>query len=133
MDCLVIDDQSCDPLYRRASRVSMGASFTFPWCRVPDLPTTLADLRGLGFTVVAIELTEHSIDLDLLPELDRAVLVMGNEGYGVSSPVIAAADLTAKIPMHGGVDSLNVTAAAAVACWEVTRRRRSDPGRGETT
>jgi tRNA G18 (ribose-2'-O)-methylase SpoU len=123
MDALIIDDESCDPLYRRASRVSMGASFSLPWCRVPDLATAIGGLRLAGFTVVAIELTDDSIDLDLLPDLERVVLVMGNEGYGVSPAVIHESDHTAMIPMHGGVDSLNVTAAAAVACWEVTRRR----------
>jgi tRNA G18 (ribose-2'-O)-methylase SpoU len=123
MDAMIIDDESCDPLYRRASRVSMGASFTLPWCRVAVLPAALDDLRDRGYSIVAVELTASSVDLDLLPSLDRVVLVMGNEGYGLTPDVIERADHVARIPMHGGVDSLNVTAAAAVACWEITRRR----------
>lgn len=123
VDGLILDPESCDPLYRRASRVSMGASFTFPWARVSDLVATIAELRSSGFGIVAIELTDRAIDLHDVPPLRPVALVMGNEGYGVSEPVLEQADVVARIPMHAGVDSLNVTAAAAVACWEITRPR----------
>ncbi len=122
VDGLVLDPVSCDPLYRRASRVSMGASFTFPWTRVPDLVATIAMLKSSGFGVVAIQLTPRAVDLHDVPALRPVALVMGNEGYGVSEPVLEQADVVAQIPMHRGVDSLNVAAAAAVACWEITRR-----------
>ena len=118
---LLLDPESCDPLYRRASRVSMGASFTFPWARVADIVATIGVLKSSGFGVVAIQLTSTAVDLHDVPPLRPVALVMGNEGYGVSEPVLEKADVVAQIPMHQGVDSLNVTAAAAVACWEITR------------
>lgn len=127
MDGLVVDAESCDPLYRRAYRVAMGASLRFPWARVGHLAPTLAELKARGFTVVAMALSEEAIELDRAPFGERVALVMGNEFTGLSDETLSVADVIAGIPMRGGVDSLNVAAAAAVACWEVTRRRGLHP------
>jgi tRNA G18 (ribose-2'-O)-methylase SpoU len=122
-DGLVIDQASCDPLYRRAHRVAMGAALSFPWTRVTDLAETLPTLRSWGFTTVAMALTSGSVDLETLPKFDRVALVVGNEFHGLSDETLASSDVIARIPMTGGVDSLNVAAAAAVACWAITRAR----------
>jgi tRNA G18 (ribose-2'-O)-methylase SpoU len=123
---LLLDQVSCDPLYRRALRVAMGASFTLPWARVDSVPTAIGMLREAGFTTVAMALTSESTYLSDLggPTLaGRTALVVGNEFHGLSGEVLAAVDIVATIPMTGGVDSLNVAAAAAIACWEIMRGR----------
>ncbi|MGF1668404.1 MAG: TrmH family RNA methyltransferase [Acidimicrobiia bacterium] len=123
---LLLDEPSCDPLYRRALRVAMGASFTLPWARVPSIPAAMGTLREAGFTTVAMAITSesaHLADLGGLALSGRTALVVGNEFHGLSDEVLEAADIVATIPMTGGVDSLNVAAAAAVACWEIMRSR----------
>jgi tRNA G18 (ribose-2'-O)-methylase SpoU len=123
---LLLDEVSCDPLYRRALRVAMGASFTLPWARVPSIPAALGPLRAAGFTTIAMALTSesaHLADLGGLALTGRTALVMGNEFHGLSHEVLSSVDIVATIPMTGGVDSLNVAAAAAVACWEIMRGR----------
>lgn len=129
VDALVVDEESCDPLYRRAHRVAMGASLTMPWARVADLVEAIGSLRSAGFTTVAMALQPRAVPLHLLePPTDRIALVVGNEFMGLSDAVIDACDVVATIPMRGGVDSLNVAAAAAIACWEITRAQRDHHG-----
>ena len=132
---------SCgDPLYRRAARVSMGTVFQIPWTRIGGddkhfWPRRgLEELRSLGFTTVAMALSDDSISLDELtrrlnnsPEsadhIDKLALIFGTEGDGLSRHTIAGADLTVKIPMSHGVDSLNVAASSAVAFYATSPKR----------
>lgn len=118
-DAVLVTPRCADPLYRRAVRVSMGTVFQVPWGRIEPWPEGLDRLRTAGFTVAALALTEDSIDLDRLatdpPE--RLVLVLGTEGDGLGRGTLARADLSVRIPMAGGVDSLNVASAAALALW----------------
>ncbi|MGM9634241.1 MAG: TrmH family RNA methyltransferase [Alloprevotella sp.] len=120
IDAVVLSPDSCDPLVRRVVRVSMGSVFLVPWT-VVDHPQTA--FRRLGFKTVAMALTDRSIPLDApcLKAEPRLALIMGTEGDGLSAETIAGADYTVRIPMHHGVDSLNVAAAAAVAFWELRR------------
>lgn len=120
IDAVLLTPDSCDPLNRRAVRVSMGTVFQVPWTWI-DTP---AQLQGLGFKTVAMALTDRSIPLDA-PQLKaepRLALVMGTEGDGLPHSTIDACDYTVRIPMQHDVDSLNVAAAAAVACWELRTR-----------
>ena len=120
IDAVLLTPDSCDPLNRRAVRVSMGTVFQVPWTWV-DTP---AHLQSLGFKTVAMALTDRSIPLDdpQLKAEPRLALVMGTEGDGLPHSTIDACDYTVRIPMQHGVDSLNVAAAAAVACWELRTR-----------
>ncbi|MDH4309346.1 MAG: RNA methyltransferase [Acidimicrobiia bacterium] len=122
VEALVVDESSCDPLYRRSLRVAMGAALDVAWTRVPSLVPTLKELSSRGFHIVALEQSASAADLRLLPSVPRAVLVVGNEGFGISESVLTVADHVASIPMSGGVESLNVTAAAAIACWELNHK-----------
>ena len=121
IDAVLLTRNTCDPLCRRAVRVSMGAVFLVPWAWI-DNPTQ--DLKPLGFKTAALALTDKSIPLGS-PELaaePRLALIMGNEGDGLPHDTIAQADYTVRIPMHHGVDSLNVAAASAVAFWEINKQ-----------
>jgi tRNA G18 (ribose-2'-O)-methylase SpoU len=129
-DAVLVSPRCADPLYRRAVRVSMGTVFQVPWARLQPWPDGLERLRENGFTVAALALRPGAVTLDALAAdpPQRLALVLGTEGDGLSPSVLAHADLTVQIPMAGGVDSLNVAAAAAVALWAVrpaTRRARS--------
>jgi tRNA G18 (ribose-2'-O)-methylase SpoU len=119
VDAVLVTPRCADPLYRRSIRVSMGTVFQVPWTRIDPWPGGLDELRALGFTTAALALEGDSVDLDALaadpPE--RLALVLGTEGDGLSRRTIAGVDLTVRIPMRGGVDSLNVAAAGAVAAW----------------
>jgi tRNA G18 (ribose-2'-O)-methylase SpoU len=119
VDAVLVTPRCADPLYRRSVRVSMGTVFQVPWTRVDPWPEGIGALREAGFVTAALALSDDSIGLDALeadpPE--RLALVLGAEGDGLKPATIAAADLTVRIPMAGGVDSLNVAAAAAVAFW----------------
>ena len=122
MDAILLSPTCCDPLNRRAVRVSMGTVFQLPWARMDkDWP---AQLRALGIKTAALALTDRSIQVDdpRLAAEERLALVLGSEGDGLSRSVIDACDYTVKIPMSHGVDSLNVAAAAAVAFWELRAR-----------
>lgn len=120
VDAVLVSPQCADPLYRRAIRVSMGTVFQVPWLRLQDWPGALGDLRLAGFTTAALALEEDSLTLQELgaQRHDRLALVLGTEGDGLSRGTLAEVDLTVRIPMQGGVDSLNVAAASAVAFWE---------------
>nr|WP_233153532.1 RNA methyltransferase [Kineosporia sp. R_H_3] len=123
-DAVLVSPRCADPLYRRSVRVSMGTVFQVPWTRIAPWPGGLDAVRAAGFTVAALALTDDAVDLDVL-EADppqRLALVLGTEGDGLSAGAVGAADLAVRIPMAGGVDSLNVAAAAAVALWAVRVR-----------
>lgn len=121
-DAVLVTPRCADPLYRRSVRVSMGTVFQVPWTRIPEWPSGADLLRDLGFAVAALALTPEAVSLDAVDLPDRTALVLGTEGDGISAQGLAAADLHVRIPMAGGVDSLNVAAAAAVAMWELRRR-----------
>lgn len=118
IDAVLLTPDSCDPLNRRAVRVSMGSVFLVPWTWA-DRP--LECLKGLGFKTAALALTDRSVPLDypLLKQESRLALVMGTEGDGLPQTAIDGADYVVRIPMYHGVDSLNVAAASAVAFWEL--------------
>ena len=119
IDGVLLTPTSCNPLNRRAVRVSMGSVFLVPWTWI-DEPVT-PNLNALGFRTAAMALSDDSIPLDepVLKAEPRLALIMGTEGDGLAHNVISEADYTVRIPMKHGVDSLNVAAAAAVAFWEL--------------
>lgn len=124
VDAVLVTPRCADPLYRRSVRVSMGTVFQVPWTRIDPWPQGVAALREQGLTVAALALSDDAVTLDELeadpPE--RLALVLGTEGDGLSPRTVEAADLVVRIPMGGGVDSLNVAAASAVAFWAVRPR-----------
>lgn len=118
IDAVLLTPVSCDPLNRRAVRVSMGSVFLVPWAWTDG---TFSELSRLGFRTAAMALTDRSIPIDdcRLAAEPRLAIVMGTEGDGLPAQTIAAADYVVRIPMSHGVDSLNVAAAAAVAFWQL--------------
>ncbi|HWT33200.1 MAG TPA: RNA methyltransferase [Microbacterium sp.] len=126
-DAVLVGPRCADPLYRRSVRVSMGTVFQVPWTRLPDWPEAGILLRDAGLQVAALALRADAVPLDVFaadpPE--RIALMLGAEGDGLSARALAAADTVVEIPMAGGVDSLNVAAASAVALWAL----RVPPGR----
>jgi tRNA G18 (ribose-2'-O)-methylase SpoU len=131
VDAVLITPRCADPLYRRAVRVSMGTVFQVPWTRIDQWPGGQQVLRDHGFTVAAFALGDGAISLDDLAadQPDRLAMVFGTEGDGLSRLAIKGADLVVRIPMAGGVDSLNMAAATAVAIWAL-RPVPSEPPRG---
>ena len=121
IDAVLLTPTSCDPLNRRAVRVSMGSVFLVPWIWIESELTPM--LNALGFKTAAMALSDDSIALDdpVLKTVPRLALIMGTEGDGLAHNVITAADHVVRIPMQHGVDSLNVAAAAAVAFWELRK------------
>lgn len=119
VDAVLVSPDCADPLYRRSVRVSMGTVFQVPWTRLEPWPDGLGALREAGFTVAALALADDALTLDELVAAppERLALVLGTEGDGLSRQAVAAADVVVRIPMAGGVDSLNVAAASAVAFW----------------
>ncbi|PWG60770.1 TrmH family RNA methyltransferase [Bifidobacterium catulorum] len=138
VDAVLVTPSCGDPLYRRAARVSMGTVFQVPWTRIGGDDRRywpwkgMDELHACGLTTAALALSDDSIGLDDLVErlntpdtpehIDRLAMIFGTEGDGLSRHTIAKADLTVKIPMSNGVDSLNVAASSAVTFW-ATRRR----------
>ncbi len=123
VDAVLLSPRCADPLYRRAVKVGMGAVFSLPWTRVPDWYDALPTLAGHGFTSVALTLAPDAVPLEeAVAGLDRVALVLGSEGQGLTSRWEQSADRRAIIPMAAGIDSLNVAAAAAVACYVTARR-----------
>lgn len=117
IDALLLTRTCCDPLNRRACRVSMGTVFQIPWTWLDHY----GQLKELGFKTVALALTDRSVAIDdpCLKEPERLAIIMGTEGDGLSDSVLRQCDYVAKIPMQRGVDSLNVAAAASVAFYEL--------------
>ena len=131
IDAVLITPTCCDPLCRRAVRVSMGTVFQVPWGRIgerkEDWPQRgLEILRDFGFKTVSMALRDDTVDIDseILANEERLAVILGTEGTGLSKKTIESSDYTVKIPMSGGVDSLNVAAAGAVAFWELAARGR---------
>lgn len=127
IDAVLITPTCCDPLCRRAVRVSMGTVFQIPWAKIGDTPADwpkgIERLHALGFKTAAMALTDESVSIDdpgLMAE-EKLAIILGTEGDGLSKRTIAESDYTVKIPMAHGVDSLNVAAAGAVAFWQLTR------------
>lgn len=118
IDAVLLTPTSCDPLNRRAVRVSMGSVFLVPWTW---LEAPLSRLNELGFRTAAMALTDNSIPIDspVLATEPKLAIIMGTEGDGLTHETIAEADYVVRIPMSHGVDSLNVAAAAAIACWQL--------------
>ena len=130
IDAVLITPTCCDPLCRRAVRVSMGTVFQVPWTqigeRAEDWPKKgLALLSELGFKTVAMALTDESVSIDdeALMREEKLAIILGTEGTGLKVETIKNCDYTAKIPMSHGVDSLNVACAGAVAFWQLGRRK----------
>ncbi len=118
-DAVVISPRCADPLYRRSVRVSMGTVFQVPWTRMPIWRDARGVFEAAGVHVAALALRDDAVDLDdfAAARPERVALMMGAEGDGLSRQALASADSVVTIPMAGGVDSLNVAAAAAVALW----------------
>ena len=131
IDAVLVTPRCADPLYRRAIRVSMGTVFQIPWTRIDPWPGGLQTLQGLGFITAALALHDDAVPLDAFAATapERAAFIVGTEGDGLSRRTIEGVDTVVTIPMSGGVDSLNVAAAAAVAAWalrpEVAPQRTS--------
>ena len=129
MDAVLINPSCCDPLCRRAVRVSMGTVFQVPWGQLGETPADWPEkgmdiLHSLGFKTAAMALSDHSVSIDD-PELakePKLAIVLGTEGDGLAASTIASCDYTVKIPMSHGVDSLNVAAASAVAFWQLGKQ-----------
>ena len=123
-DGVLLAPRAADPLYRRSIKVSMGTVFSLPWARVDDWATAIPTLQQAGFTVAALALTPDAVALDDLvaDSPEKLAIVVGTEGDGLSRRWVAQADMVVQIPMHAGVDSLNVAAATAVACWALGPR-----------
>ncbi|MGB7961512.1 MAG: RNA methyltransferase [Propionicimonas sp.] len=121
---LLVSAHCADPLYRRSIKVSMGTVFSLPWARLSPGIDLVDALREAGFIVAALAVNEPAVELDeAARRLDgrRVAIVLGTEGAGLSQRVLQGADLVVTIPMTAGVDSLNVAAASAVACYALRR------------
>ena len=126
VDAVILSPRCADPLYRRAIKVSMGAVFAIPYARMTDWYGGLAELRAAGFRLLALTPDQSAAHLDTVPLGDRVGLMLGTEGDGLSSRWLHEADAPVCIAMHpgalaAGVDSLNVVAAAAIACHSLVR------------
>lgn len=126
MDAVLINPSCCDPLCRRAVRVSMGTVFQVPWGQLGETPADWPEkgmdiLHSLGFKTAAMALSDRSVSIDdeQLAKEPKLAIVLGTEGDGLAAGTIASCDYTVKIPMSHGVDSLNVAAASAVAFWQL--------------
>ena len=129
MDSVLINPSCCDPLCRRAVRVSMGTVFQVPWGQLGETPADWPEkgmdiLHSLGFKTAAMALSDRSVSIDdeQLAKEPKLAIVLGTEGDGLAAGTIASCDYTVKIPMSHGVDSLNVAAASAVAFWQLGRQ-----------
>lgn len=123
MDAVLLSPSCADPLYRRSVRVSMGEVFAVPYARLDPWPAALDLVRDKGFTLLALTPADDAVPIQALDEAQRRrpALLFGAEGPGLSGSALRHSDVRVRIPMRGGVDSLNVAASAAVACWELCR------------
>lgn len=129
MDAVLINPSCCDPLCRRAVRVSMGTVFQVPWGQLGETPADWPEkgmdiLHSLGFKNAAMALSDRSVSIDdeQLAKEPKLAIVLGTEGDGLAAGTIASCDYTVRIPMSHGVDSLNVAAASAVAFWQLGKQ-----------
>lgn len=124
-DALLLDPSCCDPLYRRASRVAMGEVFAMPWARTKRFPEGIDQVVDAGFSLLALtpDAAAEPIDDVVLAPDEKVALVLGAEGPGLTEETMAKVGRRVRIPIHGGVDSLNVGAAAAIACYVLGRGR----------
>ena len=120
-DAILVTTASSDPFYRRSARVSMGTVFMVPWTYIPKESSVTDLLHDHSFTVISMALTEDAIPLNdpALKLNGKVAVIFGSEGDGISAQTLAGSDHIAIIPMHNGVDSLNVASASAVALWEL--------------
>lgn len=116
---VLVTPRCADPLYRRSVRVSMGTVFQVPWTRLPEWPAASGSLHEAGLHIAALALADGAVPLDVFAAArpERVALLFGAEGDGLSRRALQEADTIVTIPMVGGVDSLNVASAAAVALW----------------
>ena len=128
-DAVLLSPSCCDPLCRRAVRVSMGTVFQVPWGQLGETPADWPEkgmdiLHSLGFKTAAMALSDRSVSIDdeQLAKEPKLAIVLGTEGDGLAAGTIASCDYTVKIPMSHGVDSLNVAAASAVAFWQLGKQ-----------
>lgn len=122
-DAVLLSPRCADPLYRRAVKVSMGTVFRLPYARIEDWYDAPEVLRQAGFTTCALTLAPDSVSLEDVPtDVERLALVLGSEGHGLSEHWQRESDLPVRIPMAEQIDSLNVAASAAVACWHLRDR-----------
>ncbi len=121
IDAVLLTPTSCDPLNRRAVRVSMGSVFLVPWTWISS---PITSLHELGFKTAAMALKDNSVSIDdpILKDVEKLAIIMGTEGEGLEDEVIDHADFVVRIPMYHNVDSLNVAAASAIAFWELKKR-----------
>ena len=123
VDAILLSPRCADPLYRRSVKVAMGAVFSVPYARVDGWYDAVDALSEAGFTTIALALDDDSVDIETaVAGHDKVALLMGTEGHGLSERWRTTADVRAVIPMAQGIDSLNVAAATAVACY-VARAR----------
>lgn len=121
IDAVLLTPKCVDPWYRRSARVSMGTVFDLPWVRLESWPRDIERIRAHGYRMLAMELTDDAVPLNdiQLAAGEKAAMILGNEGRGVTAEALAAVDTTVIIPMHREVDSLNVGAASAIAFWHL--------------
>jgi tRNA G18 (ribose-2'-O)-methylase SpoU len=123
VDAILLSPRCADPLYRRSVKVAMGAVFSVPYARLEDWYDGVEGLSKAGFTTVALTPAADAVEIEeAVRGLDRVALLLGSEGPGLSRRWMASADRRAVIPMAAGIDSLNVAAASAVACYVTARR-----------
>lgn len=120
VDGILVTPECGDPLYRRSIRVSMGTVFKIPWARLSSWPDEMDLVKSHGFTTAALALSDDATDLDAFAgsAVEKLALILGTEGEGLAAETVTGSDVVLKIPMRGGVDSLNVAAASAVAFWQ---------------
>ena len=128
MEAVILTAASADPLYRRASRVSVGTVFQIPWTKLDKKSTTgaayyIKELHKFSYKTAAMALTDDSISIDdpRLKSEEKLAIILGNEGFGLSENVLSESDYTVKIPMQHNVDSLNVAAASSIVFWELSK------------
>jgi tRNA G18 (ribose-2'-O)-methylase SpoU len=131
MDAVLLTPTCADPLYRRSVRVSMGEVFSIPYARIESWPSGLTALREAGFRVLALTPDSRATSIDDIEvrDGDKLALLLGAEGPGLSKDALQAATSQVRIPMGNGVDSLNVAAATAVACYAISRTKAQISGK----
>ncbi|WP_286928986.1 MULTISPECIES: TrmH family RNA methyltransferase [Aeromicrobium] len=117
-DAVLLSPRCADPLYRRSIKVAMGAVFSLPWARIDDWYAAPALLREHRFTTYAMTLSDDAVPIDAIEPAERSAVIVGSEGPGLSEHWQRESDHRVIIPMAAGIDSLNVAASTAIACWQ---------------